>query len=329
VKIVVAIYSEFRSWCIPEAEVERLRAEFPEHTFVRADDDAETLAAILSADVAFSSRITAAHLAAAFRLQWIHSPAAGVGAMLFPEMVASPVVMTNSRGNSSRTIAEHVIAVALALLRSLPLAWRRQGERVWAQNEFNESGYVRRLRDARVLIVGLGSIGTETARLASAFGAKVTGIRRRAGQSTDPDLTPVHIVPPSALMDELPRADIVVLSAPQTAETWHLLGDREFAAMKEDAVLVNVSRGKLVDEAALVRTLEGGRLRGAALDVFAHEPLDPASPLWGRPDVLITPHVSGFHADHWPEATKLFAENLRRFAAGAPLLNQVDKRAGY
>jgi len=342
VTIVVAIYSEFSSWCIPEAEVERLRVEFPEHTFVRADDDEETLAAIGGADVAFSSRITPAHLAAAPRLGWVHSPAAGVGAMLFPEMVSAPVVMTNSRGNSSRTIAEHVIMVTLALLRSLPLAWRRQAERVWAQNEFNESGLVRTVRDARVLIAGLGSIGSETARLFTALGATVTGIRRRAG--SDPgsdlfflcsqriekrDLTPVHIVPPAAMMDELPQADVVVVAAPQTAETWHLLGDREFAAMKEDAVLVNVSRGKLVDEKALVRALETGRLRGAALDVFEHEPLDPASPLWSRPDVLITPHVSGFHADHWPEATRLFAENLRRFAAGTPLINQVDKQAGY
>lgn len=345
--IVVAIYSEFSSWCIPEAELERLRAEFPEHTFVRADDDEETLAVIPGADLAFSSRITPSHLAAAPRLRWVHSPAAGVGAMLFPQMVDSPVVMTNSRGNSSRTIAEHVIMVTLALLRSLPLAWRRQAERVWAQNEFNESGLVRTVRDARVLIVGLGSIGGEAAQLFSALGATVTGIRRRPGgpDRTGSDLfflcsqriekrdptpaPPVHVVPPAAMMDELPLADVVVVAAPQTAETWHLLGDREFAAMKEDAVLVNVSRGKLVDEKALVRALETGRLRGAALDVFEHEPLDPASPLWSRPDVLITPHVSGFHADHWPEATRLFAENLRRFVAGTPLINQVDKQAGY
>ena len=177
--IVVAIYSEFSSWCIPEAAVDRLRVEFPEHTFVRADDDAATLEVMPSADIAFSSRITAAHLAAAPRLRWVHSPAAGVGAMLFPQMVDAPVVMTNSRGNSSRTIAEHVIAVTLALLRSLPLAWRRQAERVWAQNEFNEAGLVRTLLDARVLVVGLGSIGGETARLFGALGAAVTGIRRR------------------------------------------------------------------------------------------------------------------------------------------------------
>jgi phosphoglycerate dehydrogenase-like enzyme len=327
VRILVAIYSEFRSWCIPEAEVEALRRAFPDHTFVRADSDEAALEAIPDADVAFSSRITRGHFAAARRLRWVHSPAAGVGSMLFPEMVRSDVVMTNSRGNSSVTIAEHVIAVTLALRRDLPLAWRRQSERIWAQNEFDAGASIRTLRGAGVLVVGLGSIGREAARLAAAFGAAVVGIRRTpdAPQPAGVDA----VFPPSRLRELLAAADVVVLAAPQTAETVHLIGERELAAMKKDAILVNVSRGKLVDEAALLRALAAGRLRGAALDVFEHEPLDPASPLWDRPDVLITPHVSGFHADYWPQATELFADNLRRFAAGQPLANVVDKEAGY
>jgi phosphoglycerate dehydrogenase-like enzyme len=247
--------------------------------------------------------------------------------MLFPEMVSSSVVMTNSRGNSSVTIAEHVLAVTLSLFRDLPLAQRRQAERVWAQNEFDAGAAIRTLRGARVLVVGLGSIGSETARLAIAFGAEVVGLRRRP-ELDGPDGI-LSVLSPDALHDELPRADVVVLAAPQTSGTWHLIGDRELSLMKRDAILVNVSRGKLVDEAALVRALDGRRLRGAALDVFEHEPLDPASPLWGRPDVLITPHVSGFHAGYWPDATRLFAENLRRFEAGQPLENLVDKHAGY
>ena len=326
-RILVAIYSEFQSWCIPEPQVEALRRAFPEHTFVRADSDEATLAAVPDAEVAFSSRITPAHLAAAPRLRWIHSPAAGVGSMLFPEMLRSHVVMSNSRGNSSTTIAEHVIAVTLALLREFPLAWARQQERVWAQNEFDAGASIRTLRGARVLIVGLGSIGAETALLAAAFGAEVVGVRRRPAAPRPPGV--VAVVPPERLADELPTADVVILSAPQTAATVHLIGERELQRMKDDAVLVNVSRGKLIDEPALVRALEGGRLRGAALDVFEHEPLDPASPLWGRRDVLITPHVSGFYADYWPRATRLFADNLRRFAAGEPLANLVDKEAGY
>ena len=327
-KILVAIYSPFASWCIPDAEVEQLRRDFPEHTFARADSDDETLERIADADVVFGSTVNPPQLAAARRLQWIHSPAAGVGGMLFPAMLASPIVMSNSRGNSSVTIAEHVVAVTLALLRNLPLAWRRQQAREWAQDEFDAGARIRLLRGLSVLIVGLGSIGGETARLVSAFGAHVVGIRRRPGRSPAPPGVSA-VAGPDALSTELKAADVVVLSAPQTAATTHLIGERELALMKDDAILVNVSRGKLVDEGALVRALGAGRLLGAALDVFEQEPLDPSSPLWTRDNVIVTPHVSGFRRNHWPEARRLFADNLRRFEARQPLVNEVDKNAGY
>ena len=338
-KILVAIYSSFACWCIPEAEVDWLRHEFPEHAFARADADAEVLACIPDADVVFGATVRPDQLAAARRLRWIHSPAAGVGNMLFPEMVASPILMTNSRGNSAPTIAEHVIAVTLALLRDLPLAYRRQIERAWAQDEFNAGARIRMLRDCRVLVIGFGSIGGETGRLAAALGAHVVGIRRSApehdadaAQPPSPERAEtarITTVSPAHLHAELRLADVVVLSAPQTATTLHMIGATELALMKEGAVLVNVSRGKLIDEAALVRALHTGRLRGVALDVFEHEPLPADSPLWSRSDVLITPHVSGFQAHHWPDAAKLFAHNLRRFVAGEPLMNLVDKQAGY
>ena len=324
-KVLVAIYSEFACWCIPDAEVAALRRAFPAHTFVRADSDDETVDRIGDAEVAYGSRITREQLAAAARLRWIHSPAAGIGHMLFPEMIQSRVVMTNSRGNSAVTIAEHVIGVTLALLRQFPLAWRRQAERIWAQDEFHAGASMRTLRDARVLVVGMGAIGGETARLFNAFGARVTGIRRKPA----PAEGNVTVVGPDRLHDELPHADVVVLCAPQTAETLHLIGAKELAMMKDEAVLVNVSRGKLIDEAALAITLASGRLRGAALDVFEHEPLSHDSPLWARDDVIVTPHVSGFHSRHWPETTRIFSENLRRFDAGQPLHNLVDKKAGY
>src|SRR5262245_9624150 len=248
--------------------------------------------------------------------------------MLFPEMIASPIPVTNSSGVSSVTIAEHVIAVALALLRELPLAWRRQAAHRWAQNEFDSGARMRTLRGARVLIVGLGSIGRETATIAAGFGATVVGIRRR-GRDGELPAGVASIVGPDTLHDELPLADVVVLAAPQTAETTRMIGEKELALMKDDAVLVNVSRGRLVDEAALVRTLETGRLRGAGLDVFEHEPLAADSPLWARDDVILTPHVSGFHAEYWATARQLFADNLRRFTDGRPLANVVDKKAGY
>lgn len=327
-KILVAIYSTVYAWNIPDAQVDELRSDFPEHTFVRADSDEEVLERIPDAEVVYCSWINRAHLAAARRLRWIHSNAAGVGPMLFPEMVASPIPVTNSSGVSSVTIAEHVVAVALALMRELPLAWRRQTAHTWAQNEFDSGARMRTLRGARVLIVGLGSIGRETAAIAAGFGATVVGIRRKADGRPLPAGV-ASVVGPAQLHDELRLADVVVLAAPQTSETTRMIGERELALMKDDALLVNISRGRLVDEAALVRTLETGRLRGAALDVFEHEPLAADSPLWARDDVILTPHVSGFHAEYWSTARRLFAENLRRFDEGRPLANVVDKKAGY
>ena len=324
-EILVAIYSPFEAWCIPDAGVEQLRRDFPSHTFAQARTDEDALARIRGADVVFGARIRPEQFAAAARLRWVHSPAAGVGNMLFPALVESDVVLTNSRGITAEPIAEHVIGVILALLRRLPLAWERQRERVWAQNEYHARGALPMLKGSRVLVVGLGSIGGAVATLAAAFGARVVGIRRTAG-SLQPGVEAV--LPPERLLDELALADVVVVAAPQTAATTHLFGARELARMKDGAVLVNVSRGKLIDEAALARELQQRRIR-AALDVFEHEPLAESSPLWGAPGALITPHVSGFFAGYWPAAVDLFAANLRRFDSGLPLLNQVDKEAGY
>jgi phosphoglycerate dehydrogenase-like enzyme len=325
VRILVAIYSPFEAWCIPDAQIGWLRRELPEHTFVKVASDEEAVAAIGDAEVVFGARVRPEQLAAARQLRWIHSPAAGVGNMLFPAMVDAPIELTNSRGLASVPIAEHVIAMTLALLRDLPLAWRRQAERVWAQNEFHAGPPLRTLKGLRVLVVGLGSIGGEVARLAGAFGATVAAIRRRAGVAA-PHVDAVR--PPECLHDELRLADVVVVAAPDTTATRHLIGGRELAMLKDGAVLVNVSRGKLVDESALATELARGRIR-AGLDVFEHEPLAAESPLWASPATLITPHVSGHFDGYWAAAAALFADNLRRFTAGAPLLNPVDKKAGY
>jgi phosphoglycerate dehydrogenase-like enzyme len=327
VKILVMIHSPFAMWIIPDAHVRRLRDEFPHHEFLHAQDDDEGVALIPECEAAFSSQITRDHFAAAPKLRWVHSPAAGVGGMLFPDMVNSRVVITNSRGMSADTIAEHVLAVTLAMFRRLPLAVIRQAERTWAQDEIGGGPANRRLAGARVLIIGLGAIGRATARLMSAVGTTVTGVRRQAaGESIEG----VHRVATRADLDALlPEADVVVLATPQTKQTRGLIGEQQLARMRQDAILVNVSRGKVVDEEALIDALRAGTIGGAALDVFEHEPLDPASPLWAMPQVLITPHTSGFRPDHWDAATALFAANLRRFDRGESLANVVDKTAGY
>lgn len=324
--ILVLIHSIFEMWTVPDAAVEWLRGEFPSHRFLHARDDDDGLRLIGDAEIAFSSQVNPDQLAAAPRLRWIHSPAAGIAGMLYPEMLARDVVLTNSRGLSADIIAEHVIAVTLALFRRLPLAFERQAARIWAQEEVGSAGN-RAVAGAHVLIVGLGAIGAATARRMAALDAQVTAIRRRADAPRPPGVSAVRA--PEELLHALSAADVVVIAAPQTTRTRGLIGRRELSAMKPDAVLVNVSRGGLLDEAALVEALRAGRLGGAALDVFRNEPLTPDSPMWDVPNLLITPHTAGYRRNHWDAVVALFADNLRRFERGEPLLNVVDKQAGY
>lgn len=323
--ILLAVHSPFEIWTIPLEFVTRLRSAFPAHTFLHATDHAEATAMYREADVVFAGQITREQLSVASRLRWLHSPAAGVGGMLFAEMRASDVVITNSRGMSADTIAEHVVAVTLAIFRRLPHAFRSQADRVWAQDAIGKEKN-RLIAGAHVLVVGLGAIGTAVATRMTRLGARVTGIRRRVSSEVTAEWT---VATSDRLHDLLPQADVVVIAAPHTRETRNLIGARELSLMSRDAVLVNVSRGQLVDEPALVEALRNESISAAALDVFVDEPLPAESPFWTLPNVLITPHTSGFRPDHWDAAIALFAENLRRFDAGAPLLNVVDKEAGY
>jgi phosphoglycerate dehydrogenase-like enzyme len=325
--ILVAVYSPFAAWNIPDDHVARLRRAFPRHTFQHARTEADVLPLMPGVEAAFTSELRPVHFAVAPRLRWVHSPAAGVGSMLFPEMVRSDVVMTNSRGMSADHIAEHVIGVTLAFFRKLTMAFRRQVEGRWAQDEAMQPPPLRTMAGSHVLLVGLGTIGAACAWRFEALGATVSAVRRRTDLPAPRGV--MHVGAPGELRRMLSAADVVVITAAQTRETRGMFGEAQLAAMRPDAILVNVSRGKLVDEAALTRALASGSIGGAALDVFEHEPLDPASPLWALPNVIITPHMSGFRADHWDAATDLFAENLRRFDAGEPLLNLVDKLQGY
>jgi phosphoglycerate dehydrogenase-like enzyme len=246
-------------------------------------------------------------------------------------MVESTIVMTNSRGLSADTIAEHVLSVILAVFRKLPRAFDSQRSREWAQSAMASDTPLRTIAGSRVLIVGLGAIGMATAERLASLSAHVEAIRRRASALRPPFIE--HVSSADHLMERLPSADVVVLAAPQTARTRHLIGDRELQAMRPGSLLVNVSRGALVDEAALIRALSAPAseqtIAAAALDVFEHEPLAADSPLWALPNVLVTPHIAGFRPDQWTAVTALFADNLRRFEAGQPLLNVVDKREGY
>ena len=325
--VLVAVYSRVAVWNLPPAHVEQLRRDFPQHAFLHARNHGEALEHIPQADVLFASNVRPAHITAAARLRWFHTPVAGVGHLLFPEVATSDILFTNGRGMSAGTIAEHVVGVTLAMFRKLPQAFRAQAAREWAQDEIATPPACRMIAGSTVLVVGLGAIGTAVAQALSALGARVTGIKRHVPEVLPRGIHAIHT--PDRLRSLLPSADVVVLAAPETAETRHMIGRAELATMRKDAYLVNVSRGGLIDEGALMDAVAAGHLAGVALDVFEHEPLPSDHPLWTFPQVLITPHTSGFRPDHWEAAVALFADNLRRFEAGQPLVNVVDKRAGY
>lgn len=322
--VLVAVYSDTVAWTIPSAHVDELRRRFPAITFHHAESEDAMVRLIEPCEVAFTSRLTARALAGAPHLRWIHSPAAGVGSMLFPAMQASPVVMTNSRGMNAGAVAEHALLLMLALARRLPEAVRAQDARRWISNEL--SG-LPTLGGKTLGIVGLGAIGMELARVAAAVGMRVVGTRRETDAPIPPGVS--EAMAPEELPRLLAAADVVVLCAPLTSDTRGMIGAAELRRMKPSAWLVNVARGKLVREADLVAALADGTIAGAALDVVEHEPLDQASPLWAMANVLITPHVGGFREDYWTAATRLFASNLQRYLGGEPLVNVVDKRAGY
>src|SRR3954471_10354838 len=325
--IAIGVLSPNAAWVLPRHFVDRLRAEFPQHTFEAAWDRDALRGALQNADAAFAAFIDRDLVPSLSQLRWVQAPAAGVGHLLSPELVDSPIVLTSARGVRARAIAEHVMAVTLILARQLHVAIRRQAAHQWALDELEASGRIRTLQGRRMGIVGLGSIGMEIARAASAFGMRVSAIRRRAEL---PVPEPVdEVLAPDRLLDMLSRFDVVVLSAPLTSDTQQMIGRHALTAIKRGAFVVNIGRGKLVDDDAMVEALIDGRLGGAALDVFTREPLEPASPYWDLPNVVITPHISGGMEDYWTPLVALFSENLRRFESGRPLLNVVDKHAGY
>lgn len=286
----------------------------------------EAMAAVPDADVYLGFGIPEELLRAGRRLGWVHSAAAGVGASLTPTMLETDVVFTNSAGIHGPPVAEAVIAYLLHFARGHDHAVRAQARSEWDKSAFDGADApVRELSRSTVGVVGLGGIGREVARRAGALGARVVATRRRPEPVDGVEL----LTGDDALDRLLEISDYVVLTVPETAETAGLIGRDELERMRSGAVLVNVARGGLVDQEALVRALESGRIRGAALDVFATEPLPPDHPLWNTPRTLLTPHVSSYTHAFWERESALILDNLERYLAGRPLRNVVDKRAGY
>jgi phosphoglycerate dehydrogenase-like enzyme len=255
-------------------------------------------------------------------LEWFHSRSAGLDGVLVLELAASPAVVTNGRGAFSHSLAEFVLAALLFFVKDLRRMNRSQQNGTW--DPFDPE----MLHGRTLGIVGYGDIGRATAALVRPLGMKVLALRRRPERSADDPLVD-EVLPVEHVHELMRRSDDVLVAAPLTSETRGLVDAGALAAMKTTAVLVNVGRGPVVDEDALVAALEQGRIRGAALDVFETEPLPPGHPFWRLPNVLLSPHC----ADHVPgwiaDSTRVFLDNLHRFLRGEPLLNVVDKTLGY
>ncbi|MBM7775518.1 phosphoglycerate dehydrogenase-like enzyme [Actinokineospora baliensis] len=330
------------AWRVPEATVRALEDLLPAPwsvRCVRGDTNgvgdggrasAATVDAVRGAEVYIGYGIARETFLAATaepgsRLRWVHSAGVGVRASLFPEMITSQVVLTNSRTVQSQAMAETAMAMLFHFARGLDYAVAGQAAVRWDPTPFDELRGIGEVEGTHLGVVGFGALGQQVANRATALGMRVTALRRHQGQDPHPHVRVV--TGPDGLRELLSTCTAVVICLPDTPRTTGFIGGRELALLQPGTVLVNLSRGAVLDEVALLEALP--RLRGAALDVVAKEPLDPNSPLWTAPNVLLTPHVSATTPRYWARQLALLVANFTRYLTGEPLLNRVDKSAGY
>ena len=327
-KLLIVTHHRLDLWIAPEWFAERLRRDFPQLEIVRltAYDGMEN--ELPDTEIGFLFSLRPEQFKVARNLRWVHSPAAAVHQFLFPELVNSEVVLTNAREVHGPVVAEQVMAMILALAKRIPDDVCNQQKHVWAQEKlWLERECPREIAGATLGLVGLGSIGRNVARHAWAMGMRVVCVREHPD---GPKPEHVHHVLPSSKLDEmLGLADYVVLTPPLTPTTRGMISHKQLASMKPDAYLINVGRGPLIDETALLEALRARRIGGAALDVFDKEPLPADSPFWDLDNLLITPHTAGMTEKLWERHFVQFSENLRRYLSGQPLLAVVNKKLGY
>ncbi|KAI8474809.1 MAG: D-isomer specific 2-hydroxyacid dehydrogenase [Monoraphidium minutum] len=256
-------------------------------------------------------------------LRWFHSASAGLEHLLFPELIEGPVVLTNAKGVYSHSLAEYALTCCSWFAKDFPRMLAAKAAHQWDPYDVEE------LRGKTMGVVGYGDIGQATAKLARAFRMRVVALRRRADLSEAEKAEGDALYTPDKICDLMAASDYVVAATPHTPSTDKIISRAAIAAMKPNGVLVNVGRGKCVDEEALIEALSARRIRGAALDVFATEPLPAGSPLWSLPNVFMSPHCADRTKEFQFESLARFVDNVRRYAAGEPLLAVCDKRAGY
>ena len=344
-------------WAMPEWVPGELRDALPsDWELVVIDEETDgsgdgaarvspgVLSAVSGAEVYLGYGVPPELLEAGTDLRWVHSGAAGVGGSLSSTMLDRPVVFTNSAGVHAPPMAETVLAMLLFFGRGLDLAVAGQKRGEWSSERYYVSGApLTELSTSTIGIVGFGGIGREVARRVASLGARVIAVKRRPARPGEANLEPVGgggvlgsrievVFGESGLDAVLRESDAVVVAAPDTPETRGMIDAEAIGRMKAGATLINVARGRLVDEPALIEALSEGRIRGAGLDVFSEEPLPPGHPLWGLENVVLTPHVSAVTGGFWRRELDLIVRNFDRYLVGAPMDewdNVVDKQAGY
>lgn len=286
--------------------------------------DEEVSNAVAGADIlfgwGFQTDITQRAWRAAGSLRWVHWCGAGIDSLMADDLIESDVMLTNSRGTVSHAMAEFTLGLVLAFAKRLPQLLQQQSRHEWVH------GLNEQVLGRKVLVIGVGSIGREIGQMLGAVGLEVDGIGR-SRRETDPDFRKIYAI--GELDSRLPYYDYVIVTAPGTAETFRLLGAKQFGLMKPSARLINLARGAILDESALIEALNKGEIAAAGLDVYETEPLPPESPLWDMDNVIAAPHVSGEYEDYQAVVIDLFVDNVRRYLTGEPLINLIDKKVGY
>lgn len=326
-KVLISIQQHVKQWQIPAEGVATLRARFPHIEFIYATSDEDRARGLVDCDAAYTWILRAGEFATATKLRWLHTSAVAVETLCLPELFARGVVVSNTRGVQAVPIAEHTLAVVLALAKQLPLVFEHQRNAHWAQNDFMGERLPWLLKGRTLGLVGVGTIGAEIALRAQGFGMRVVALRRRLGRAEVPAVDQLY--GPEELGTFLAQTNVLVIAAPLTSQTLGLIGAEQIAQLPKGAVVVNVGRAKIVDTEALVAALHSGHLGGASLDVYPQEPLPPEHPLWTCPNVVLTPHTSGFRHGHWEEVVDLFAENIARFEKGEAPRFRVEPDLGY
>ena len=327
-KLLILVHHRFELWNVPSWFPPKLQTEFPQLEIVnlRSYEGAEKH--LRDAEVLFTISLRPEQFAFARNLRWVHAPTAAVHQLLFPEIVDSNVILTNSTEVHGPVVAEHVIALIFALAKKIPQAVILQQRRTWGKELlWNEGAHPREIAGATSGLVGVGGIGREVAKKAAALGMRVIAVREHPEKGRPESVS--EVFSPADLDKVLAQSDYVVLAVPLVPATQGLINAARLAVMKPDAYLINVGRGPQVDDEALAEALRNRRIAGAALDVFDKEPLPADSPLWRIENLLITPHTAGLTEKLWDRHYELFSENLRRYLHHQPLRFVVDKRAGY